>query len=182
MHLCPRSRRFGPSIMVLGIVICAIPAGVPGQLRQVTQPPSAAPAIFAGVLAGAGGLVAGAFLGASMVCSGASCEDFEALGGAVLGAALGEVLLLPIGVHLGNRSAGSLELDLLMSVTAGAVSLALATASEDGGVLLAGIIAQVGLTVWTERRTGRRSGPLRNANLLVRPSGGGEMLVGLSVR
>lgn len=177
-----RQRYHGPLVMSLALLLCAYPDRLSAQSRPVTQPTTSAPALLAGVLAAAGGFVAGGLIGVDAVCNDGSCGDDGGLAGAFYGAVIGEALLLPIGVHLGNRSAGALDLDILVSAAVAGASVGLAFATENGGFLFAGFFAQLGLTIWTERKTGRSTGLLRNADLLIQPSRGGELLVGLSLR
>lgn len=116
----------------------------------------------AGLLGGAVGLVAGGYLGALLAESGDD-EDLDYLGGAVVGAALGEGAMLPLGVHLADGRRGSYAASALVSLgLAGAGLLALEAVHYDvpGApiVLVAVPVAQLVATIAVERATARGRG------------------------
>jgi hypothetical protein len=122
-------------------------------LRLVPRPqPSIAGPIVGGVFSAGLGALGGALLGAE---ADQNSDDFVPAG-AVLGFLAGEALLLPMGVHFGNGRRGSFAADLGMSVLGGAGAIALGAAVQNGVGYLVGIGAQIGLTVWTERRVADR--------------------------
>ena len=120
--------------------------------------------VLGGVLGGALGLVGGAIAGAGLEVAMGCDYDYCGIGGGLMGAMIGEVVLLPLGVHLANgwqgnygyallASAGSIAGGLLLSFAAGAI------AGESGiDVALWAIpVAQLVSSITIERRTSRSS-------------------------
>lgn len=98
----------------------------------------------------AGGLFAGAVLGARVAC-GDTPDDWCDLGGALIGATVGEVVMLPLGVHLASgRTSYGRKLLVSSGVMLGGLVLAPVTA---GASLLA--VPPVQLLV-ISRMEGRR--------------------------
>ena len=92
--------------------------------------------VLSGVAAGAAGAMAVGYAGEKM--DKASCgpdEIFCGLGGAVVGAFVGETFALPLGVHIAGRKKGSYSLELLTSL--GITALGVASANVTGGWSLA---------------------------------------------
>lgn len=113
--------------------------------------------VGAGLAGGAVGAVAGFYLGALMA-SGDDGGDLDFLSGAVAGAAIGEGLLLPYGVHLANRKAGSYPVSALVSLGLAAAGLAALEAvhyDPPGApiVLVAVPVAQIAASIAIERAT-----------------------------
>lgn len=118
----PRSSR--PALAAALALLAAAPAA--GQTPYAVAPVAAAPEarstaalVGGGLLGGAVGLVGGFYLGAALADS--DGEDLDFLSGGVAGAAIGEGILLPLGVHVANGRRG----DALVS---SAVSLGIAAA------------------------------------------------------
>jgi hypothetical protein len=85
--------------------------------------PSTALLVAGGLLAGAAGFFGGALAGAALT----ECEvedDYCVLGGAIVGAGIGESLLMPVGVHVGDAGRGDLAPGMLASAAIGAAGLA----------------------------------------------------------
>lgn len=141
-----------------------------GLARGSGPPPTLEPAegrsipalAGAGLLGGALGLVAGAYVGATLADDDA--EGFSALGGAVAGGAIGEALLLPLGVHLAGGRRGSYAASVAASLgLVGAGLLALEAVHYDSPgvpiVVVAVPLAQLVTAVAIERGTGERERP-----------------------
>jgi hypothetical protein len=117
-----------------------------------------APVLAAGgLIGGAVGVVGGFYVGA-VLASDEDTEDLDFLSGGVAGAAIGEGLLLPLGVHIANGSRGSYATSALLSVgLAAAGLLALEAAHYDPPtspiVLIAVPIAQIATSIAIERAT-----------------------------
>lgn len=143
-----------------------------GELRaQSSQPQSPLGAAVFGVLGGGVGVIGGAIVGLAVHC-GYGCDgDFDGYGAAVAGALAGEALLLPLGVHLGNRASGNLVLDVGVSLGVGLGTVLLGVATESGAVVVIGGLTQLGLTLWTERSTGARAGRDAAFHATVLPDG-----------
>ena len=118
-----------------------------------TQPDVVLP-VIGGVVGGAAGLYGGAIIGLAL--NEHDSGELDVLAAAGVGALLGEALLLPLGVHLGNARKGSYATDLGVSVLGGLAGLgafSLAGGSTQGVILGAGL--QLVLVVIAERRKGR---------------------------
>ena len=103
------------------------------------------------------GVVAGLYLGAAIASDG-NTEDLDVLNGAVAGAAIGEGLLLPLGVHLTNRQSGSYVISALVSLGLAAGGLlALQAAHYDPPaapiILVAIPVAQIAASIAIQRDT-----------------------------
>ena len=110
----------------------------------------------AGLLAGAIGFFAGGFVGAEIDQAGSDgYEEWDGLYGFVVGAPIGEVLLLPVGVHLANNRRGNLPLSLLTSIGIAGAGIFVAIAAEEPYALLTIPILQLTACTAIERSTGR---------------------------
>ena len=110
-----------------------------------------------GVAGGAAGLAGGFYLGA-VLADDDDGDDLDALAGGVMGAAIGEALLLPLGVHLANRGRGSYGNAALTSAAiavAGLFALAAVQVDTPGTavVLVAVPVAQIAAAIGIERKT-----------------------------
>lgn len=100
-------------LLPAAVALLAVLAGAPpgrAQEERAEEPLDAgttARLAGAGILGGTIGLVSGLYLGAVMSGADDAGEDLDWLSGAVAGAAVGEGLLLPLGVHLANGGEGS---------------------------------------------------------------------------
>ncbi|HEX8274337.1 MAG TPA: hypothetical protein VF615_16995 [Longimicrobiaceae bacterium] len=115
---------------------------------------------FGGILGGAAGFAGGALLGYTLDTALADCKGEEWCGfrGVLLGGALGEALMLPLGVHLANRSRGRYAPGAAMSILVGLGGLTLAAAAGEGLPLVVPAIpvAQLLTAVRVERSTAAR--------------------------
>jgi hypothetical protein len=90
----------------------------------------------------------------------------QCIGGGVrglfVGAAIGEALLLPVGVHLVNRRQGRLEREILLSLGAAAVGVGAISVLGDSDAVVVPVILSVptaqllGTITEERRREGRR--------------------------
>jgi len=113
------------------------------QQVSIVQP------IWGGLLGATVGFFGGAFVGSAA----SGQRGYDAVGTAIAGAIIGEALVLPMGVHYGNRKQGNLVLDVLTSfVVVGAGLLV----SDDLDVVLFIPVVQIAATVAVERATARR--------------------------
>ncbi|HEX7240660.1 MAG TPA: hypothetical protein VF263_10360 [Longimicrobiaceae bacterium] len=114
-----------------------------------------------GLVAGAAGALGGALAGLVASCTGREDENESCyLNSWLWGAAIGESLAMPVGVHLANGRRGSLGLSLLASAGLGALGLALLEETHydpPGAVLVSTAIplAQLAATIAVERATSR---------------------------
>ncbi len=114
---------------------------------------SVAPEVFAGVLAGAGGLVLGGLFGFAAE-NALRCDahgDFCGLSGMVVGALLGESLALPLGVHLAAGRQGSYPRAALVSVGVGILGASLALPTGGLSIMLVPLV-QLGVSLRFEHR------------------------------
>ncbi len=126
------------------------------SLQQDLQPPTIN-LVVGGLAGGAVGLFAFGFAGALIADSQArdGGDGYEALGGFVLGAVVGESVILPLGVHIANRRQGDYALSLLASAGIAAVGVGLTAAMEDMAIVFlpAIPIAQLITSITIERKT-----------------------------
>ena len=112
--------------------------------------------VVGGVTGGTVGLFGGAIIGGTLGGGNSICYDDPCgLEEALLGAVLGESVLLPLGVHLANHSDGNYGYSLLGSLAVGAVGIGLVGATDSAELLLAIPIAQIISSVLIERATSR---------------------------
>lgn len=110
---------------------------------------SVAQPVWGGLLGATVGFFGGAFVGAAV-----SGRGYDAVGGSILGALIGEALVMPLGVHYGNRCRGDLGLDMLTSIAISAASLLIINETDaDESWLILVPIFQIGSTVAVERAT-----------------------------
>jgi hypothetical protein len=119
---------------------------------------SAEGCMAAGLLAGTIGFFGGGFVGAGIdKASSDGYEEWDGLYGFVVGAPIGESLLLPVGVHLANGRRGNLPLSVLASVGIAGTGIALAASAGDAKILVAIPIAQLLACTAIERSTSRNA-------------------------
>ena len=113
-----------------------------------------------GLLTGAGGFLVGALVGAAL--SGETDDEdswVKSLQGAVVGGTIGESLMVPVGVHLGNDRRGDLHWSMPASLAIGVAGAAIGRNLESTGkawpVLILTPIAQIAASIAIERHTGR---------------------------
>ena len=107
---------------------------------------------FTGAVFAAGGIFAGAVIGSKMSCSGADSDDWCELGGGLLGATVGELVMLPLGVHIAG---GKVSYGRKLLVSSGVLLGGILMAPVTGGVsLLAVPPVQLMMTVNMEKRAG----------------------------
>ena len=122
-----------------------------GQQEQV----SILKPIWGGILGGAVGFFGGGMLG---VASAENCSDcgFGSIGRFLLGASIGEALVLPLGVHYGNKRRGKLGFVFLTSLAmAGGGLMIMDRLNADESWFLLVPVLQIGATVAVERITAR---------------------------
>lgn len=127
------------------------------ELNYRPQGPVAGP-VAAGLLAGAIGFFGGGFVGASIdKASSSGYEEWDGLVGFVIGAPIGESLLLPVGVHLANGRRGNLPLSVLASLGITGAGIAMAASTGEAKILVAIPIAQLLACTAIERSTSRNA-------------------------
>lgn len=118
------------------------------------QPNSAEGCMAAGLLMGTIGFLGGGLVGAKIdQASSDGYEEWDGIYGFLIGAPIGESLLLPVGVHLANGRRGNLPLSMLASIGITAAGIALAASAEDAKILVAIPIAQLAACIAIERST-----------------------------
>jgi hypothetical protein len=116
--------------------------------------------VAAGLLAGTIGLFGGGILGAEIdKASSDGYEEFDGLMGFVIGAPIGESLLMPVGVHLANGRRGNLPGAMLASMAIAGTGIAIAAATQDGKVLVAIPVAQLLACIAIERGSSAPKSP-----------------------
>jgi hypothetical protein len=134
------------------------PAGNAVLLQMPATETSTGALVFAGLMGGGIGFVGGIYAGYGIEHALSDCEGEElcGLGGALLGAVLGEAIGLPMGVHLANGSVGNYGQQALASMGIAAVG-ALVGFGLGGPVapviLVAVPIVQLAISISIERRT-----------------------------
>ena len=111
-----------------------------------------------GLLAGAIGFFGGGFAGYGIdKMSSDYYDEWDGLWGFVIGAPIGESLLLPVGVHLANGRRGNLPLAVLASVGIAGTGIAMAASTGEAKILVAIPIAQLIACTAIERSTSRNA-------------------------
>lgn len=131
------------------------PPLVPLAGAPVEPPPTVVPVLGA-LIGGAVGLYAGGALGLAIVDhdnDNAWGDEWVDITGILLGAAVGEVFLMPAGAHLFNESRGSYWSALGGSALGFVATLGLSFLGPAGTI--AGVVLQTALTVSGERRSAR---------------------------
>jgi hypothetical protein len=118
--------------------------------------------ILGGAVGGALGILGGGLIGLALYEEDSRdsfefADDLDGIVAVATGALIGEVLVLPLGVHLGNGRRGSYLHDLGISVLSGLGGLAVmaVTDGSTAGVLV-GVSLHLGCVVAQERVTARR--------------------------
>jgi hypothetical protein len=107
------------------------------------------------LLAGVGGMVAGA-LGGGLIGIGIDDDDgLDAAEGALIGGVMGTSLAIPAAVHLANGSRGNLGRSLLWSALLGGAMLGVGWAAENGEIVVAAPFVQLLTSIVIERNTSR---------------------------
>jgi hypothetical protein len=113
----------------------------PFETQSVQAPASTGRMVVFGLAGGAvgvlaGGLIGGVLGGESFFSGRESPEEewIRAVRGGFIGATIGESLLLPLGVHLGNHRHGSWHRAALASSAIGALGAILAYNNQDSAV------------------------------------------------
>ncbi len=120
-----------------------------GRTTEKKQDSIVAP-IWGGLLGATVGFFGGGFLGAGI----SGQRGYDSIGNSVIGAIIGETLVMPLGVHYGNKRKGSFVLDLLTSLTiVGGGLLTIKELDADESFLLFIPVLQIGGTVAVERVT-----------------------------
>lgn len=107
--------------------------------------------LLGGVAGGALGLVAGAYLGQHFVLEELGGSEYVP-GGLLIGAAVGEIIGLPLGVHLANGRRSNYRRNALLSAGVFGVG-ALLTAPTSGISLLLVLPVQLGIVVGAEQKS-----------------------------
>jgi hypothetical protein len=151
-RLAPAFATHSTPVLLATSVVPAAPTGVPDTNADAIR------LVMGGLGLGVVGVFLGGYAGARIEENGGCAGDeFCGLAGALVGATVGETLLLPAGVHIANHQRGSYALDL---GAAGLVALGgwlLTVATNDGVALLAIPVGQLVTAVLIERHSGARS-------------------------
>jgi hypothetical protein len=130
------------------------PLARPGSIVADEQPSVVGPVIGA-LVGGAAGFFGGAALGLALLGGDEySSDEYEDVAAVLIGATVGEVLLMPAGAHFANGSRGSYGAALGGSALGFAGGIALSALGPVGAVI--GVALQTTLTVAAERRSAAR--------------------------
>lgn len=136
------------------------PRLVPSATRQdgpAARSSSTIGMLGGGLLGGAVGFAVGALAGSAVGGGNAICgDDACGLEEAAWGAAIGESVLLPLGIHLVNRRRGNYGLSLLASAGIAGVGILAVDATNDGWPLIPVPVAQLVSSILIERATAGR--------------------------
>ena len=137
-----------------------VPAPYVPALQESGRYGSDATLALGGVAGGALGALGGAAAGFALETTLTGCEgdEFCGFGGILLGGAVGEMVMLPLGVHMANRSRGRYAPSLGMSFAVMLAGFTIASqAGEAAGVVVAAIpITQLVAAIAVERGTAAR--------------------------
>lgn len=115
--------------------------------------------IVGGLLSGAAGMFMGGYAGASLMCDRPNRDEWCGLIGFVWGGAVGESLMLPLGVHLTNGRRGNLALSTAASAGIAALGILAVYATGDARPLLVVPLVQLAATITIEHATARPEPP-----------------------
>jgi len=128
---------------------------VPVQAGALRPQPGVGWPIAGGLLGGSVGFWAGVFIAGSIADKNCDNEDVSCLlTGILAGAAIGESVLLPVGVHLGNGRRGNFPLGLAASVGIAGLGVAATAATSEPAFLIPAAVGQLVVGVLLERKTG----------------------------
>ncbi|MGH7455675.1 MAG: hypothetical protein ACRENG_30245, partial [bacterium] len=114
--------------------------------------------IAAGLMAGTIGFFGGALVGYEIDKITSNYEgEWDGINGLIIGAPIGESLLLPVGVHQANGRRGNLPLAVLASIGIAGTGIALAASADNAKILVAIPIAQLLACSAIERSTSRNA-------------------------
>ncbi len=131
-------------------------AEVPGH-GSTPRAASTVGMVGGGLLGGAVGFAAGALIGSAVGGGNALCgDDACGLEEAAWGAAIGESVLLPLGVHLVNHRRGNYGFSLLASAGIAGLGILAVDATNDGWPLIPVPVAQLVSAILIERATAGR--------------------------
>jgi len=136
-------------------------AYAPHDTLAIQRQPSIAFPILGGAAGGFVGMVGGTVIGASI-----DQPSDDITPGMAYGFVAGEMLLLPVGVHVGNGRKGNFLADLAVSAVIGTTAVLVTAVSDDGIPLLIGAAAQYGAVVAVERSTAKAK--IARATILAR--------------
>ena len=124
------------------------------QAGSIAPEPSVGWPIAGGLLGGSVGFWAGLFIAGSIADKNCDNEDLSCLlTGILAGAAIGESVLLPVGIHLGNRRRGNFPLGLAASIGIAGLGVAATAATAEPAFLVPAAVGQMVVGVLLERRT-----------------------------
>lgn len=130
------------------------PGPLPPQTAPATHRPSVGRPILGGLLGGSVGFWSGLFIAGNIAEENCDNEDINCLLTSILaGAAIGESVLMPVGIHLGNGRRGNLPLGLLASAGIAGLGIAATAATAEPAFLVSAAVGQLVVGVWVERRT-----------------------------
>ncbi len=114
--------------------------------------------IAVGLLMGTIGFFGGALVGYEIDKITSDYEgEWDGFDGVLIGAPIGESLLLPVGVHLANGRRGNLPLAMLASIGIAGTGIALAASADNANILVAIPIAQLIACFAIERSASRNT-------------------------
>jgi hypothetical protein len=122
-----------------------------GARSAATNRPDTGGLVFAGLLGGAAGLLAGGLVGDRLQHT--PCEDCYLA--ALAGAVIGESLAIPLAVHLADGRRGQVAPGIIASLTIAAGGLAAAGRLDRAELLLAVPVLQIAAAVASEQHTAR---------------------------
>lgn len=155
------TQRAAPPLSALKVPVPALaPAAYQPALPQNGPRMDGTGMAFAGLVGGAAGLFGGALLGYVVDTGLTDCAGEEWCGfrGVLLGGVVGEVMMLPLGVHLANRGRGNYGSGVAATALVGVGGLLVAAGMGDVVPATALLVpaAQLVAAVTVEKSTARR--------------------------
>ncbi|MEW5927141.1 MAG: hypothetical protein AB1941_06645 [Gemmatimonadota bacterium] len=155
------AQRAAPPLSALRVPVTALaPAAYQPALPQSGPRTDGAGMAFAGLAGGAAGLLGGALLGyvVETGLTGCAGEEWCGFRGVLLGGVVGEVTMLPLGVHLANRGRGSYGSGVAATALVGVGALLVAAGMGDAVPATALLVpaAQLAAAVAVEKSTARK--------------------------
>src|SRR5690349_14042650 len=129
------------------------PVGPARVAEDIDHQPTILLPMLGGATGGVVGMYGGLVVGASIE-NNPNADDITT--GMAVGFLAGEMLMLPVGVHLGNGRKGSFLADLAVSTVIGTSAIFLTASTNDGTPIIIGAAMQYAAVIAVERATARR--------------------------
>lgn len=127
------------------------------QAASIPGPSTAVPMFVGGAIGGAIGLFGGGLVGFELAGGSDTCGDDPCgFAGMIVGAAIGEIIMLPLGVHVGNGKRGSYGAAFAASTAVGVGGLLLLANVDLGEAAVVVPVGQIVAAMFAEKAAARQ--------------------------